>query len=102
MLEKTGTPSDGHPTPVKKLQFGDENRRVPTMVKAGEFDPPATTCPLGKVKFIPAGIAPAGTKNGPSSRNWPQVVGLPPAKSSTALGLMVERFARSRQVCGLP
>src|SRR6476659_8136356 len=93
MLLKTGTPSGGQPAPVKKLQFGEEKGRVPTIVSAGECGPPATTCPLGSVKFIPEGILPASTKKGESSRNWPQVVGLPPGESSTALGLRVERLA---------
>src|SRR5579862_7871127 len=41
-LENTGTPSGGHPTPVKGLQSGEEYLRRPTSVMGVGFGPVIT------------------------------------------------------------
>src|SRR5215467_8234032 len=95
MLEKTGTPSEGHPLPVKGLHEGEEKRRKPTNVMGVGLGPVTTACgPYGICNVTPAGISPAAMENGLSAKNGPHERFVSPVRS--------EMFCRSMQVCGFP
>src|SRR5882762_1649951 len=61
MLEKTGAPLNGQPTPVVGTQFGEEKGRRPTKLSVV---PPGTVVPFGSWKSLPSiPTKPAGTVN---------------------------------------
>ena len=131
MLLKTGTPSLGHPTPLKGWQFGEEKGRSPTRVipfgptvplKHDGLPPGAPlygrTSPaqavLGTLNGC-AGMAesagsagttvPGGRKYSDSAPEGPHDAGVPPAAAGaerTLLGFSAARLISPRQVWVFP